>query len=173
MFYGEPRVTHDIDLVIFFRLQDISKLAEAYPSPEFYVPPPEAIAAELARGKGGQFNVIHPDSGFKADFFLTSHDELQTWAFRNVVQYQFQKTTIRLGPPEYVIISKLEYYREGGSEKHIRDIRSMLAVSGDKIDRPILNEWISRRGLEAEWRKVSLSRAVSTKTCNHFEQIPV
>ena len=61
---------------------------------------------------------------------------------------------VRLAPPEYVIISKLEYYREGGSEKHLRDIRSMLTVSGDKIDRSVLNEWISRRGVEAEWRKV-------------------
>ena len=33
----------------------------------------------------------------------------------------------------YVIIRKLEFYREGGSDKHVRDIRSMLAVSGDEI----------------------------------------
>ena len=37
-----------------------------------------------------------------------------------------------LAPAEYVIVRKLEYYREGGSEKHLRDIRSMLAVSGDR-----------------------------------------
>ena len=59
-----------------------------------------------------------------------------------------------LAPPEYVIIRKLEYFREGGSEKHLRDIRSMLAVSGDQFDRSALNEWIVRQGVEAEWRKV-------------------
>jgi hypothetical protein len=60
-----------------------------------------------------------------------------------------------LAPPEYVIIRKLEYYREGGSEEHLRDIRSMLAVSGGQLDRPSLAEWIERRGLQTEWRLVS------------------
>ena len=32
-------------------------------------------------------------------------------------------------------------------EKHLRDIRSMLAVSGDQIDRAELDEWIRRRAL--------------------------
>ena len=36
---------------------------------------------------------------------------------------------------EDVIIKKMEYYREGGSEKHLRDITGMLKVSGDEIDR--------------------------------------
>ena len=60
-----------------------------------------------------------------------------------------------LAPPEYVIVRKLEYFREGGSDKHLRDIRSMLAVSGDQLDRAALNDWIVRRGLEAEWQKIS------------------
>jgi hypothetical protein len=155
MLYGEPRVTHDIDLVIFLRMQDIGRLAEVFAQPQFYLPPEETISAEVLRGKGGQFNVLHIESALKADFFTTSRDELQTWAFRNVVQYQFQNTTVRLAPPEYVIVSKLEYYREGGSDKHLRDISSMLRVSGERIDRSVLNDWISRRGVEAEWRKVS------------------
>jgi len=46
------------------------------------------------------------------------------------------KNSITLAPPEYVIVRKLEYYREGGSEKHLRDIRAMLAVSGELLDRP-------------------------------------
>lgn len=54
-------------------------------------------------------------------------------------------------PPEYVIVRKLEYYREGGSEKHLRDIRSMLAVSGGQLDLTALNEWIGRRALQNEW----------------------
>jgi len=58
-------------------------------------------------------------------------------------------------PPEYVIVRKLEFYREGGSEKHLRDIRSMLAISAEQIDRAALDEWIQRLGLQTEWRLVS------------------
>jgi hypothetical protein len=33
---------------------------------------------------------------------------------------------------------KLEFYREGASEKHLRDIRSILALSGALLDRSTL-----------------------------------
>ena len=154
MLYGEPRVTHDIDMVVFLRPHDIARLPEAYPAPEFYLPPPEVIAAEAARERG-QFNVIHSDSGLKADFYIAKRDELHAWAFRNVRQCAFGKMTILLAPPEYVIVRKLEFHREGGSDKHLRDIRSMLAISGGQIDRAELDEWIRQRGLDAEWRLVS------------------
>ena len=59
-----------------------------------------------------------------------------------------------LAPPEYVIVRKLEYFREGGSEKHLRDIRSMLAVSREQIDDAELKKWIQRLDLEAEWQQL-------------------
>jgi len=155
MLYGEPRVTHDIDFVVFLREQDFARLPEAYPPPSFYVPPLDVIAAEAARVTKGQFNVIHADSGMKADFHTANRDELHGWAFRNVRQYTIGGTAIKLAPPEYVIVRKLEYFREGSSEKHLRDIRAMLNVSGDQIDRAALTEWISRRGLQAEWERAS------------------
>jgi hypothetical protein len=54
-----------------------------------------------------------------------------------------------------VIVRKLEYYRESGSEKHLRDLRSMLAVSGEQLDQSALQDWIQRRGLQAGWKLVS------------------
>jgi hypothetical protein len=154
MLYGEPRVTHDVDLIVFLRHADIARFPEAYPTPEFYVPPAEIIAVEVARAKRGQFNVIHISSGLKADFHTVNRDELHAWAFRNVRHYSIEAQTIRLAPPEYVIVRKLEFYREGGSQKHLRDIRSMLAVSGDQINRADLAEWIRDRGLEKEWKDI-------------------
>jgi hypothetical protein len=56
-----------------------------------------------------------------------------------------------------VIVRKLEYFREGGSEKHLRDIRSMLSVSRDQIERGALEEWIGRHGVEAQWRQATQS----------------
>ena len=153
MLYGEPRVTHDIDLIVFLRSEDVPRLPQAFPSPEFYLPPASVIAIEMARERRGHFNVIHADSGLKADFYLANRDELHGWAFRCARQYSVGQTLVRLAPPEYVIVRKLEYFREGGSEKHLRDIRSVLAVSGEQLDRTALDQWIARRGLEAEWQK--------------------
>jgi len=55
---------------------------------------------------------------------------------------------------EYVIMRKLEYYRESGSEKHVRDIRSALDTSPEVIRSAELEQQIGARGLQDAWRQV-------------------
>jgi hypothetical protein len=155
IFYGEPRLTHDVGFVVVLSDTDIEALAKAFPAADFYLPPRETIFTEARREQRGHFNIIHIETGFKADMYLTGRDELNAWAFKLRRSVELEGEAVVLAPPEYVIVRKLEYYREGGSEKHLRDIRSMLAVSGDQLDRSALNEWIQRRGLQTEWRLAS------------------
>lgn len=86
-------------------------------------------------------------------------DELDAMAFRNSRKMDYQGEPVTVAPPEIVIIRKLEYYREGGSEKHLRDIRAMLAVSGEMISHTELNDWIEKRHLQAEWQKASQTKS--------------
>ncbi len=44
-------------------------------------------------------------------------------------------------------------------EKHLRDIRSILALSGERLDRSALEGWIRRLGLEAPWSEVGEQEA--------------
>jgi hypothetical protein len=155
IFYGEPRLTHDVDFVCFLNSNDISLLNQIFPAPDFYVPPADVIALEANRPQRGSFNMIHAPTGFKADVYLTGRDELNAWGFRLKRPVKFEGETVVLAPPEYVIVRKLEFFREGGSEKHIRDIRSMLAISGEQIDQSALREWINRLGLEPQWAQVT------------------
>ena len=152
--YGEPRLTNDVDFLVFLRKTDIIRLHEIFPSPEFYVPPSEVIASEMARPGKGQFNVIHTNTGFKADFYIAGRDDLDAMAFRDSRKMDYQGEPVIVAPPECVILRKLEYFREGGSEKHLRDIRAMLAVSSEIIDRAELDRWIEQRHLKAEWSKI-------------------
>ena len=103
--YGEPRLTNDIDFVIYLREGDIARLREMFPPPEFYVPPSEVIAAEIARPAKGQFKVIHADTSFKADFYMAGRDELSAWAFRNSRKMKYRGEPIIVAPPEYVTSS--------------------------------------------------------------------
>ena len=154
MLYGEPRFTNDLDLVVFLRHEDIRRLSEAFAPPTFYFPPEEVIAAEIDRPQKGQFNVIHTSTGLKADFYTTGRDDFNAWAVRHARKMDFKGETIAVAPPECVIVRKLEFLREGGSDKHVRDIRTMLMVSGDAIDRGALREWVARQGVEAQWKRI-------------------
>lgn len=155
IFYGEPRFTRDVDMVVFLNEANIRLLPAIFPAKEFYLPPPEVIAMEAARELRGQFNIIHMETTFKADIYPTGRDEFNAWAFRNKRPIVYEGETLVLAPPEYVIVRKLEYFREGGSDKHLRDIRGMLNVSGQQINQADLNEWVRLRGVEAEWQKVA------------------
>ncbi len=48
-------------------------------------------------------------------------------------------------PPESVIIHKLIFHREGGSEKHLEDVRGILLAT--RVDQKIIVEWVAQLGL--------------------------
>ena len=150
--YGEPRLTNDIDLVINMKSGDVETFADAFPIEDFYCPPPEVIRLEIGRSQRGHFNLIHHETGFKADIYASGRDELHYWGLKNRKPVDVDGEKFWLAPVEYVILRKLEYYREGESEKHLRDISSILAFSSDDIDFSMLEAQINKRALEKEWK---------------------
>ena len=150
--YGQPRVTNDLGLVIALHAEAIAELSTLFAAEEFYLPPTEVIMVEAARERRGHFSIIHHESGFKADVYLANEDPLHQWALPLRRSVPWSETTLWVAPPEYVILRKLEFYREGGSTKHLTDIRAMLAVS--EIDLDLITEKSADRGVSAEWRQV-------------------
>jgi hypothetical protein len=152
MTYGEYRTTNDVDVILTLAPSDAAKIVAAFPLEEFYCPPLDVISLEAARTEHGHFNLLHHDTGFKADIYLAGSDELTRWALAHRQEIPLGKSVVWLAPPEYVIVNKLEFYREGSSEKHLRDIRGMLAVTD--VDQPFLEKEIAARGLEDVWQAV-------------------
>ena len=153
--YGEPRMTHDIDLVMELEYDDIERFAEAFPIETFYCPPTEVIKVELGRSYRGHFNLIHHKTGFKADVYLRGRDLLHEWALNNRNKIDFEGESIWVAPIEYVILRKLEYFKEGKSEKHLRDIKGILTISADDIDFEELEKRVESLGLRREWQLAS------------------
>jgi hypothetical protein len=151
MIYGEPRFTHDIDLIIEIDIKDIKKIFETFPENEFYCPPEEVIVIELKRPSRGHFNLIHHETGFKADVYPVGDEEFIEWALKNSREIKVETENIKIAPIEYVIIKKLEYFKEGLSNKHIEDISGMLKVSFEKIDKNLLNRFLKEKSLEKEF----------------------
>ena len=157
--WGESRLTQDIDIVVDLKPQQVVSLCDAFPDPEFYV---SRTAAEEAVARTGQFNVIHPSSGNKIDFMVAGQTN---WAVAQLQRSKcvaiFPDQDAQVAAPEDVILGKLVYYREGGSDKHLRDIAGMLKFSGDMIDRAYVDEFARRLGVVDIWEAVlnSIERA--------------
>ncbi len=152
--YGESRQTKDIDLIVLLRHPDISKLQSVFPESEYYLPPNEVLIVETLRQTRGMFNIIHHASQFKADIFIASRDPLHHWALQHRRRVEFgDDFQIWIAPPEYVILRKLEFFREGDDAKHLRDIRFMLETTLD-IGRGFIESQVTRLGLQAQWKIV-------------------
>jgi predicted nucleotidyltransferase len=53
--------------------------------------------------------------------------------------------------PEDVILKKLDFFQQGGSEKHLRDIAGMLNQRKIPIDRDYILNWVRKLHLEEAW----------------------
>jgi hypothetical protein len=155
MAYGEPRLTNDIDLILEIKVTDLPALTKAFPDNLYYLPPPEVIQSELARTHRGHFNIFHLETMLKADVYLAGSDPLHHRAFHHKIRIEIDGLSVSFAPPEYVILRKLEFFREGGSHKHLRDIAAILNESSNEIDNPYLLEEVRFRGLSESWQKAN------------------
>ena len=152
MIYGEPRLTHDVDLVVELAASAAGKVSALFPDEHFYCPPEEVIHRECRRPSRGHFNLVHHASGFKADFYTVGRDPLHRWAMECRVSVRMDDgESVWIAPPEYVILRKLEFYREGGSDKHVRDVSAMLEFSAERIDLSVVEAKVRALGLLREW----------------------
>jgi hypothetical protein len=150
--YGEPRFTNDIDLVVQLPIDQVAALLESFPSEEFYVDVEQARSAVERRS---QFNIIHPASGLKVDIVIPSMDEFDRSRFARARRVQPARDFVaRFAAPEDVIVKKMQYYSEGGSEKHLRDIRGVLRVSASEVDRAYVGAWARRLRVADVWQLI-------------------
>ncbi len=149
--YGEPRTTHDIDIVLEIDTSRTELLPEIFLPDEFYCPPIEVLKTEVLRDSRGHCNIIHLKTGFKADLYFCGRNKFEKWAVTNAKEFEFNGSKISVSPVEYVIIKKLEFYKEGYSQKHLEDVKAIVFNSKDIIDFAMLEKYVTDFGLQAEW----------------------
>lgn len=152
MLYGEPRFTNDVDIVAELLPEHVPVLAAAFPPPEYYL---SESAVRDAIERRFQFNILHPASGLKADIIVPPDTDFSRSEASRVRRIRSEgEFAVWFGSPEDVILKKLEFFREGGSEKHLRDIVGILKVQSEEIELAYLAEWVTRLKLAAEWAMV-------------------
>ena len=152
IFYGEPRLTNDVDIVVELDVSRVHRMAAAWPT-GFYFEPESALQALRP---SGQFNVIDPAAGLKADLIVASDGAFDRARFAMARTVEIAPgASAWIAAPEHVILKKLQFYREGGSEEHLRDIAGILKISRDEIDRQEIDRWAPELGVEDLWRELS------------------
>jgi hypothetical protein len=147
--YGEPRFTNDIDVVISLRSADVDRFCECFPMPDFYV---SLSAVQEAVRDRRQFNIIHPASGLKIDAIIPKDDEFERSRQERGVRLPIADgVEVSFASAEDVIIRKMQYFQEGRSDKHLRDIASVLKIQADRIDRQYIAQWADQFAVRDVW----------------------
>jgi len=147
--YGEPRLTLDMDVVIDLKETQAKDFVGQF-GPEYYVNFESII--EAIKNKG-HFNIIQSEEGLKVDFYVLPDDEFSKSEFSRRREEAFDATRRAVFvSPEDIILKKLEWYKMGQSQKHLDDIRGILAVSAAKLDISYIDSWSQKLGIVDLWQ---------------------
>lgn len=149
-YYGAPRTTHDIDVVILIAPADIARIKSAL-EPTFSIDL-ESIKAALR--EVSSFNAIHEETGFKVDFWLLKDGEYDQTAFARRVRARLLGEDMFLPTPEDVIVAKLEWYRMSDIDKHYSDAQGVAAVQKGQLDAAYITRWCKAKSLSDLWHRI-------------------
>lgn len=136
-YWGIPRSTHDIDVVIEFGVQDIQRIVDCL-QPEIYVD--EAMVRSALRAPF-QFNAIDTRSSLKIDFWTAHRSAFESEMFRRRLRVTVFGETAWIATKEDVILHKLYWMRMSPSDRQKDDVFGILRVQKDSLDWAFLRKW--------------------------------
>jgi hypothetical protein len=149
---GEPRSTHDIDLVVAIQRPQMNRLIRAFTPPDFYLDK-DAILDAIQRKS--RFNLINIKSGDKVDFWLLTDEAFDKSRFSRRGREKFMGITLRVSSPEDTILAKLRWAKmSGGSEKQFTDALRVYEVQYGKLDLEYLERWAEKLDVETLWNRL-------------------
>jgi hypothetical protein len=146
---GEPRATHDLDIVAAVGPATIEPLLAALEDAGFYVPHSAARNAVTAKRS---FSVVHQGTSLKVDIFVagrTPLDEEELQRRQPVTVSTDASRTLYVAAAEDLVLQKLLWYRDGGdvSDRQWRDVLGVMKVQRHRLDRGLLRRWAARLGI--------------------------
>jgi hypothetical protein len=135
-FYGQPRMTRDIDIVVVIEEPEIHRFIQAFEG-EFYIES-ETVLKEVL--KKGMFNAIHNEYIIKIDFILRKDAQYDIVAFGRRRLVLVDDLEIYIISPEDLILNKLLWAKESNSEIQRKDVSNILVMTED-LDLDYLRKW--------------------------------
>jgi len=139
--YGILRTTHDLDVVITVRDEDVAKIVAAFPQPRYYA---DEVAIAEAVSSRSFFNIIDGDSTLKIDFWPLKPDDYSQEQFRRRKTVRLAEKDVWALTAEDIILAKLLWIKMSDSERQWRDVESVWAIKKDELDLPYLRTWAAR-----------------------------
>ena len=151
-FYGIPRSTQDIDIVVQMDLSRLRSLLRALPEDQYYVSEPAAMDALRRQG---QFNIIDMETGWKVDLIVCKRRPFSQMEFGRRRSEEVLGVALMVCSPEDSILSKLEWAKKsGGSERQLRDVSGVWQMRRAELDQAYIEHWAHELGVLDLWLQI-------------------
>jgi hypothetical protein len=141
--YSRPRMTRDIDLVVECQSPDSETIVRLFEA-DCYV---DADAIRDAIASRTMFNIIHNEWIIKADFIVRKDDKYRRVEFDRRRLFIIESVSVWVVSPEDLILSKLHWAKDTGSELQREDVRVMVQTLQD-LDWIYLEQWAKDLGVQ-------------------------
>jgi hypothetical protein len=149
---GEPRATHDIDVVVDMPADRVEALLEEFPPPDYYL---SRDAIEHALAQTGMFNLLDVREGDKVDFWLITDEPFDRSRFARRQRIDIEGVSLAVSTPEDTILMKLKWARDvGQSERQSHDALRVYEVQRGLLDLAYMEQWVARLGLMDDWKRL-------------------
>lgn len=145
-YWGIPRTTHDLDLVLVMNPDQVNVFVAAFDCGFFLQP--ESV--RTAFRPPYQFNLIDEQSALKADFWMLRDDAFERTAFGRRQQVVLFGASAWVATAEDVILHKLYWNRLTPSERQLGDAAGVFAVQSSALDTRYLRHWAALLKVEHE-----------------------
>ncbi len=150
-YHGDPRTTHDIDLVIDPDRDALDRLVNQLDAERFYI---SREAVDEAWGCRGQFNIVIMDLGWKVDLIIRKDRAFSLEEFRRRQRTNIGGAVVCVATAEDTILSKLEWAADGESERQLRDVVGILQMREGELDLEYIAHWVEILDLERLWQEL-------------------
>lgn len=151
-YHGAGRATMDVDIVIDPDLGRLEHFVASIEKSGRYV---SMNAAREALAERTMFNVVDPESGWKADLIVRKNRTFSEVEFARRQPIDFLGVALDVASLEDVVLSKLEWARLGGSARQLDDVRTLLRLHADDFDTSYAEQWIDALGIRDQWTAVT------------------
>ena len=153
IYYGEPRLTVDIDIVADLKASHIKPLVEAFPFPDYYLSE-ESMRDSIRRRF--PFNIIQTATAAKVDLIPLPGDVFSRVAFSRRQRMVFNQAGAEAYfiSAEDIVLAKLFAFEQTGSDKHLRDVKGVLVTQWGHLNLELIRRAANQRNLLSQFEQL-------------------
>lgn len=146
-YFGLPRATHDLDIVVEIKLTDLDKICRKF-AKEYIV---DKGMAENAVRYSTHFSIVHAKGDIKIDFWVLKDKASERARFERRKKISLFSRSTYIISAEDMVLTKLEWFKRSKNTKHLDDAIGIIKVQAGKLDKHYITRNLEKFGIKKYW----------------------